>query len=93
MDEGEARKIASEYLTERSEQFRAGAWVIYGAEDHGSAWSVGYQSRSFVETGNFMHGLVGNGPVVVPKSGARPWLAWSGAPVEEQIAAGRPTID
>ncbi|WP_275408861.1 YrhB domain-containing protein [Micromonospora qiuiae] len=48
-----------------------------------TAWSVGYQSRAFIESGDIHDSLVGNGPVVVPKFGADPWLAWSGRPVEE----------
>ncbi|QOC89673.1 YrhB domain-containing protein [Micromonospora craniellae] len=54
---------------------RAGEWVIIGAWEHETAWSVGYQSRAFIESGDIHDSLVGNGPVVVPKSGADPWLA------------------
>ena len=90
MNEQQARSAAAELLAERSEEFRAGEWVIIGAEEHETAWSFRYQSRSFVETGRITDSLVGNGPVVVPKSGERPWMAWSGRPVEEQIGTGRP---
>ncbi|QGN48089.1 hypothetical protein GKC29_15420 [Micromonospora sp. WMMC415] len=74
------------------EKIRTGEWVIIGAREHETAWSVGYQSRAFIESRDIPDSLVGNGPVVVPKSGAEPWLAWSGRPVEEQIAEGRPTL-
>lgn len=53
---------------------------------------MGYQSRAFIESGRISDALVGNGPVVVPKSGADPWLSLSALPVEEQIAEGRPTL-
>lgn len=78
-------------MAEISEEFRTGEWVIVGTDEHQTAWSVGYQSRLFVETGRIVDSLVGNGPVVVPKSGDHPWTAWSARPVEEQIAHGRPT--
>lgn len=93
MTDEEARELASAFLADRSDHFRTGEWVITAVEEHETAWSVGYQSRAFLETGDISRSLVGNGPVVVPKSGANPWLAWSGRPVEDQIADGRPTLD
>lgn len=32
-------------------------------------WAFGYQSRSYVETGDFSHRLVGHGPVVLSDEG------------------------
>ncbi|SCG56985.1 hypothetical protein [Micromonospora zamorensis] len=53
---------------------------------------MGYQSRTFIESVRIFEALVGNRPVVVPKSRADPWLAWSDRPVEERIGEGRPTL-
>ncbi|MFE9693609.1 YrhB domain-containing protein [Micromonospora sp. NPDC005806] len=92
MTDGEAREIAFAFLADRGDKIRTGEWVITGGREHETAWSVGYQSRAFIESGDIHDSLVGNGPVVVPKSGPDPWLAWSGQPVEEQIAEGRPTL-
>ncbi|MFG1893313.1 YrhB domain-containing protein [Micromonospora zamorensis] len=92
MTDEEAREIASAFLADRMDEIRSGEWVITGVQEHGTAWSVSYQSRAFVESGRISDALVGNGPAVVPKSGADPWLSWSGRPVEEQIAEGRPTL-
>ncbi|MET8088508.1 YrhB domain-containing protein [Micromonospora sp. NPDC005237] len=92
MTDQDAREIALAFLADRMGEVRAGEWVITGVREHEAAWSVGYQSRAFIESGRISDALVGNGPVVVPKSGADPWLAWSGRPVEEQIAEGRPTL-
>ncbi|MEV6368794.1 YrhB domain-containing protein [Micromonospora musae] len=92
MTDEEAREVAFAFLADRTDKVRAGEWVIIGAWEHETAWSVGYQSRAFIESGDIHDSLVGNGPVVVPKSGADPWLAWSGRPVEEQLAEGRPTL-
>jgi len=92
MTDEEAREVAFAFLADRTDHIRTGEWVITGAREHETAWSVSYQSRAFIESGDTHNALAGNGPVVVPKSGADPWLAWSGRPVEEQIAEGRPTL-
>ena len=92
MTDEEAREIALAFLADRVDEIRTGEWVIIGAWEHETAWSVGYQSRAFIESGRISDSLAGNGPVVVPKSGADAWLAWSGRPEEEQIAEGRPTL-
>lgn len=69
MNEAHARQIAGDFLTQRCEEFRSGQWVLTVAEDYDTAWAVGYQALAFVESGNVLDSLVGNGPVVVPKSG------------------------
>ncbi|MFF4875283.1 YrhB domain-containing protein [Micromonospora sp. NPDC000668] len=92
MTDEEARGIAFALLADRIGEIRTGEWVITGARGHETAWSVSYQSRAFIESGRVSDALAGNGPVVVPKSGADPWLAWSGRPVEEQIAEHRLTL-
>jgi hypothetical protein len=88
----EAREIALRFLADRIHEIRTGEWVITGAREQETAWSVSYQSRAFIESGCISDALAGNGPVVAPKSGADPWLAWSGRPVEEQFAEHRPTL-
>ncbi|MET8043421.1 YrhB domain-containing protein [Micromonospora sp. NPDC005215] len=70
MTDEEAGEIALAFLADRMDEIRAGEWVITGAREHETAWSVGYQSRAFIESGRISDALVGNGPVVVPKSGA-----------------------
>jgi hypothetical protein len=93
MPDEEALEVAFAFLADRSDEIRTGEWVITGAREHETAWSVSYQSRAFIDSGDIRRALAGNGPVVVlPKSGADPWQAWSGAPAEEQIAAGWPTL-
>jgi hypothetical protein len=84
--------MASDFLAQLSEEYRSGDWVLTVAEDYDTAWAIGYQALAFVESGNIVDSLVGNGPVIVPKSGAQPWMAWSGPPVGEQIARGRPSL-
>src|SRR5258708_3959019 len=89
VNQTQARQIAAEYLTQLSEEFRSGNWVLSVAEEYATAWAVGYQTRAFMETGSLSDRLAGNGPVVVPKSGGEPWMAWSGLPVADQLARGR----
>ena len=90
--EDEVRRIASAFLSGRFEEFRFGEWMLTTVQEHEIGWSVGYQARAFMESGRVSDSLAGNGLVVVPKSGAEPWVARSGLPVEERIAQGRPTI-
>jgi hypothetical protein len=49
-------------------------------------WVFFYQSRAFLETGDFTFQLVGNGPVVVRDDGTVRTLG-SARPPEEEIAA------
>ncbi|MFF0366955.1 YrhB domain-containing protein [Micromonospora sp. NPDC005087] len=92
MTDEEASEIAFAFLADRVDEIRTGEWVIAGTREHETAWSVSYQARAFIESGRIADALAGNGPVVVPKSGVDPWLAWSGRPVEEQIAEHRLTL-
>jgi hypothetical protein len=43
-----------------------------GETDEG--WSFGYNSRAWLEDGHVVSSLVGNGPVIVPKSGDAPYV-------------------
>ena len=90
MDADDATRIAYAYFAERSPEVRMGEWVLTEAVEHESAWTVGYQSRTLVETRSVSHALAGNGPLVIPKSGDSPWEAWSGESVESQIERGGP---
>lgn len=91
--EEEAREMATSLLTDRYPEFRAGEWVLTGAEEYESAWAFSYNSREYVETGELRHALAGNGALVVPKSGEDPWFAWSGADTASQIAQGRSALE
>jgi hypothetical protein len=93
MTDEEAREIAFAFLADRIDEIHTGEWVITGAREHETAWSVSYQSRAFIESGRISDALSGNGPVVVPKSGVDPWLSLVARPVEEQIAEHRPSLE
>lgn len=59
--------------------------VIASCTEFPSAWVFGYNTREFLKGGDFLRSLVGNGPVVVPKSGAEPYLGGSGTPIGAQL--------
>ena len=48
--------------------------VIVQCKETEEGWSFGYNSRAMIEDGNIRSALVGNGPVIVPKSGAAPYI-------------------
>ena len=48
--------------------------VINACEERSDAWLFYYDSRLFLEQGDILSALAGNGPVVVPKSGAAAYL-------------------
>lgn len=59
--------------------------VICAVVEHETAWAFAYNTRPFLENADFLAGLVGNGPVVVPKNGDSPFLASSARPILEQL--------
>ena len=48
--------------------------VIARCDERPDAWSFSYNSRPFLERGDIASALAGNGPVIVPKSGADPYI-------------------
>ncbi|MEV6904597.1 YrhB domain-containing protein [Amycolatopsis sp. NPDC051372] len=48
--------------------------VISECKELADAWYFDYNSRAFLEQDDISSALVGNGPVVVPKSGAEPYI-------------------
>jgi hypothetical protein len=93
MTEDDARRVATLVLSERFPEFRAGEWVLTDVNEYDTAWAFAYNDRRFVESGDLRHALAGNGALVVPKSGAKPWFAWSGAETASQVAMGRSALD
>ncbi|MFL6106294.1 MAG: YrhB domain-containing protein [Marmoricola sp.] len=69
MNVADAIRVASAYFAERFDEVRTGEWVLTEPREHPSAWTVGYQTRAFLETGSVSHSLAGNGPLVIPSQG------------------------
>ena len=85
LDAQEARQIVTELLR-RAESTGGVPCVLVGdAKDHGRWWVQGYQSRAFVEDGDIMQALAGNGPFVIPKDGSEPFALSSAEPTHVQI--------
>jgi len=59
--------------------------VICSCTEYPTAWVFGYNTRRFLLELDLTASLVGNGPVVVPKSGGAPFLGIAGNPIEGQF--------
>jgi hypothetical protein len=59
--------------------------VISGCEDSGRAWVFWYDARTYLENDAFSDALVGNGPVIVPKSGRPAFIGSVFGSIEEQL--------
>jgi immunity protein 35 of polymorphic toxin system len=93
MTEDDARRVATLVLSERFPEFRTRQWVLDNVDEYETAWAFTYNDRRFVESGELRHAVAGNGALVVPKSGAEPWFARSGADTASQVAIGRSALD
>ena len=60
--------------------------VVASCVELEQAWVFGYNARAFLDGTDPLASLAGNGPVVVPRAGAAPFLASSAVPVEDQVA-------
>ena len=83
MTGAEALHIATAFLEDRLGSSPNERWRVDAMKDHGVAWSVSYELLA--QPG--AHRLARYETVVVPRSGAHPWMAWVGRPVDEQIRA------
>lgn len=80
-----ARQIVRDMLS-RAEAAGGPPCVLVGeTKDHGRWWVQGYQSRAFVEDGDIMQALAGNGPIAVPKDGSEPFALSSAEPADVQM--------
>lgn len=48
--------------------------VISHCKETDDAWRFSYNSRATIEEGSISLSLAGNGPIIVPKSGADPYI-------------------
>lgn len=59
--------------------------VICSCVEYPTAWVFGYNTRRYLVDMEPMASLVGNGPVVVPKSGRAPYFGQSARPIAGQL--------
>lgn len=86
IDRDEARRLVTALLDEAERNGGTPCVLVGDAVDYGDWWVQGYQSRAFVESGDVLSALAGNGPVVVPKDGSDPFHLSSTEPAETQMA-------
>ncbi|MCB2411984.1 YrhB family protein [Demequina sp. TTPB684] len=48
--------------------------VICRCEETDEGWEFAYDSRAYLENQEFREALVGNGPVVIPRTGDAPYI-------------------
>ena len=71
MNKEDARAIAAEYIGEFRQTTEGVTLVIIDSEtqEREFGWVFFYDSKEFVETGDFIHSIAGNAPVVVLRDG------------------------
>lgn len=70
----DAFERAQEYLDGAIRIHHSVEIVICRCVETEEGWSFGYNSRAFLEDGDIVSALAGNGPVIVPKSGEPPHI-------------------
>ena len=85
MDAEAARQVVRELLARAEDAGGVPCVLVGDIEDYGRWWVQGYQSRAFVEDGDIMRALAGNGPFVIPKNGSEPFTLSSAEPTDVQI--------
>ena len=58
-------------------------------QEFDEGWVFFYQSKSYIETGDFKESLVGNAPCFVPRNGTAPCFVSYHRPLEESMRAFR----
>lgn len=71
----DAYEIAQRFLNENIRPEHQREVVIARCVETDDGWEFGYNTREFLEQGVIRASLVGNGPVIVPRSGEEPFLA------------------
>ncbi|MGK4593561.1 YrhB domain-containing protein [Amycolatopsis sp. w19] len=70
----DAFEAAQQFLDEEIRPEHALELVIVKCAEDEEGWAFSYNSRAFVEDGDIVSSLVGNGPIIVPRSGAAPYI-------------------
>ncbi|MEZ3161981.1 YrhB domain-containing protein [Microbacterium sp. BWT-B31] len=85
IDAETARRIVREMLAAAEKSGGVPCELVGEAKDFGRWWVQGYQSRAFVEGGDILSALAGNGPIAVPKDGSEPFALSSAEPAADQM--------
>lgn len=87
LTKAEAQKLAEQELGIRERSIQSGdAMTLQINEQHirefEYGWIFPYNSKQFIETGNIMFSLAGNGPLLVDKLTGKVWQTGSSHPIE-----------
>src|SRR5690348_6815737 len=71
MDRERARAIAADYIGDGRQTAEGITLVIVDSQtqEHEFGWVFFYDSKEYVDTGDFLHAIAGNAPVVVLRDG------------------------
>jgi hypothetical protein len=67
--------------------------IITQIDERDLTWVFFYQSKQFIDTGDFMYSLVGNGPLLVHKRTKRFAITATFPPISERIAEAELWLD
>jgi hypothetical protein len=85
LNEADARVVAEGYIRDEIQPGSATTLVIAALEEFPTCWVAVYNSRKFVESGDFRDALAGNGPLIVNKRTGAVRIGLTSQPVEEQL--------
>jgi len=87
ISEKEALEIAERFVTEQSRSVEGGAVIISERTIEKSyGWIFSYNSKRYLQTGNPLEALGGNGPLVVERADGRVHALGSGQAPDAVIA-------
>lgn len=84
----EAVQVAESMLRELNTSDGVDRVVLGEPTDVAGHWVIGYNSRAYVEDGDIISALAGNGPIAVPRSGEPAFFLTSTRPAAEQLGGG-----
>ena len=69
MDKETARAIAAEHIGRQTPEGVTLIVIDSETQEHDFGWVFFYDSKEYAETGDFLHAIAGNAPVVVLRDG------------------------
>lgn len=81
----DCRALAEQCLARIAQQCGEKLLLLAPLAETSATFAYTYQTSDFAETGNLMHALAGNGPILVSKANGAVMVAGTGLPIEEYI--------
>jgi hypothetical protein len=85
LNEQDARQIAENFVRDEIQPRVGEELVIAELTEFSTSWVAVYNTRKFVETGNFLYALAGNGPLIISQRTGTTRIGLTSQPVEEQL--------